>query len=445
MKQFLHKNNAFTQHHFYVLRLYGNAIRELKKRIGLDKSGAGFTLIELLIVIGVLAILATVSILVINPAQMIAQSRDARRLTELKGLNSALSLAEINNLSLGVGNTVYVSLPGPSNCSGLGLPDLPVGWFYACSTSANYKKVDGSGWIPVNFNLISSGSPFSVLPVDPVNAVAAGNYYTYVTGGSYELTAVLESDKQSVKAVNDGDAYPGVFSLRSSPAPLTPGIRDRGLVGYWKLDEASGALSDSSGYGNNGTQSGGVAYGATGKVGNALSFDGVNDYVDIGNNLEWPGALTFLSWHQRTTRDTVNADGIFGNWFWDSNVNLRKGWTQRYYINTDSLCLLIELTNGLTNQETQPCYTVNLGNWYLVAGVFSPADRSVKLYVDGELRSSATGSTGFNQIAYDSPYPMRIGYNPVNGGYFSGFIDEARIYNRALSAAEIKAIYEATK
>ncbi|MEK7574083.1 MAG: LamG-like jellyroll fold domain-containing protein [Patescibacteria group bacterium] len=54
-------------------------------------------------------------------------------------------------------------------------------------------------------------------------------------------------------------------------------------------------------------------------------------------------------------------------------------------------------------------------------------------------------SVGFNQIAFDSPYQMRIGNNPINNGYFPGIIDDVRIYNRALSAAEILAIYNATK
>lgn len=408
----------------------------------LTNNKSAFTLIELLIVIGVLATLATVSILVINPAQMIAQSRDARRLAELKSLGSALSLAEINGLSLGTGNTVYVSLPGVSDCNGLGLPNLPVGWSYACSTSANYQKIDGTGWIPVNFVSLTTGSPFSTLPVDPVNAVSSGNYYAYVSGGSYKLTALLESEKQASRMNKDGGPDVGLYETGSN---LNLANFQRGLVGYWKMDEGSGTLSDSSGNGNNGTQSGGVVYGVAGKAGNALSFDGVNDYVGVGNNLEWSGALTVAAWHKRNVKDITNADGIIGNFYWASDANLRKGWVQRYYINTDSFAFLIELTNGSTVEEKQITYTTSVGNWYYGVAVFDPTTRIVSWYVDGVLRGTATGSVGFNQIAFDSPYQMSTGNNPVNNGYFPGSIDEARIYNRALSAAEILAIYNATK
>ncbi|MFA6790347.1 MAG: LamG-like jellyroll fold domain-containing protein [Parcubacteria group bacterium] len=43
---------------------------------------------------------------------------------------------------------------------------------------------------------------------------------------------------------------------------------------------------------------------------------------------------------------------------------------------------------------------------------------------------------------FDSPNSLKIGYNPVNRGYFRGFIDEVRVYNRALSADEITELYQ---
>jgi hypothetical protein len=55
--------------------------------------------------------------------------------------------------------------------------------------------VNGSGWIPVNFSQMSTRAPFGALPVDPINTTSSGNYYTYVTGGSWELNTRLESNK----------------------------------------------------------------------------------------------------------------------------------------------------------------------------------------------------------------------------------------------------------
>jgi len=158
----------------------------------------GFTLLELLIVIGILAISATVVTLVLHPAEQISQANDSRRLSELGTIDKALQIAESQGISyLGSPNIVYVSLPSNnSDCSGLGLPSLSGGWIYHCSTQANYRKVNGSGWIPVNFSSLVTGAPFGVLPIDPVNTPESGFYYTYVVSGNgWEDTAILETTR----------------------------------------------------------------------------------------------------------------------------------------------------------------------------------------------------------------------------------------------------------
>ncbi len=167
-----------------------------------------FTLIELLIVIGILAVLATTVLLVINPAQMVKQSRDANRITEITSINQALLLYQSfgGSTNMGTHGDVYVSIPSAqANCSDLGLPALSSG-SYHCSTSGNYRNIDGTGWIPVNLSSVqsSAGTLFSNLPIDPVNTVANGLYYTYIPG-SWALSATLESDKYlASNAVADG-------------------------------------------------------------------------------------------------------------------------------------------------------------------------------------------------------------------------------------------------
>ena len=240
-----------------------------------------------------------------------------------------------------------------------------------------------------------------------------------------------------------GQDKPPVSSQINRGHPLA-----QGLVGCWLFNEGAGRrVHDLSGRGNHGTLID-IATPPTpdsgwnpGRVGIGLKFDGVNDYIDCGDNLEWPGALSVSSWYKRNYKDTVNADGIIGNWYFIANSQLRRGWLLRYYINTDLLVFIIELTNGSSIQERQISYTTNVGEWYHAVAVFNPSDRSIKLYVNGILRSSTTVSADYNQIVHDSPYPMRIGYNPVNGGYFPGLIDEVCIYNRALSASEVSWLF----
>ncbi len=144
------------------------------------KNRRAFTLIELLVVIAILAVLSVSAILVLKPADLIKQSRDSVRLSDLTNLNKSLSLAQIQGITnLGQTNVVYLSLADngvddnsngiEDDCDdpGFNLPQLPSPWRYKCVTSANYRKSDGTGWLPVNLNSIPTGSPLPVLPVDP--------------------------------------------------------------------------------------------------------------------------------------------------------------------------------------------------------------------------------------------------------------------------------------
>ncbi|MEK7138289.1 MAG: type II secretion system protein [Patescibacteria group bacterium] len=163
---------------------------------------SAFTLIELLIVIGVVAILATITLLVLNPAEMLKQGRDAKRISEVASISDALNLAVAQNpnISLGAENVLYISLPDTSTtCASWAafLPPLSAasGWQYRCATADNLRKADGSGWMPVNFSGLPT-SPFSNLPVDPVNAAQQGLFYSYaMSAGKWEINVDMESSK----------------------------------------------------------------------------------------------------------------------------------------------------------------------------------------------------------------------------------------------------------
>ncbi|MEK9194438.1 MAG: prepilin-type N-terminal cleavage/methylation domain-containing protein [Patescibacteria group bacterium] len=158
----------------------------------------GFTLIELLVVIAILAVLATAVVLVLNPAELIRQGRDSTRISDMGALNSAIALFLAD-----VTNPVWAAT---TRCtSGI---ETVVG--AACVTNA-LTNVTGTGWINLDFSLISSGSPLARLPLDPVNNSAAtacagvvdGCYYGYrssATVGRYKLFTNMESGKYSAPA-----------------------------------------------------------------------------------------------------------------------------------------------------------------------------------------------------------------------------------------------------
>ncbi|TSC52305.1 MAG: Uncharacterized protein LiPW41_516 [Parcubacteria group bacterium LiPW_41] len=170
-----------------------------------QRKGAGFTLIELLVVIAILAILATVIVVIINPGELLKQSRDSTRLSDLATINKTLGLLLVDqsNIYLGEQQVYYVSIPDPalsgsatSTCSTFGFPTPPSGWRYECHSPDFFQKVDGTGWIPVNLTSLSTGSILSRLPKDPSNATSSGTYYVYsVKNNEWEIDARMESTK----------------------------------------------------------------------------------------------------------------------------------------------------------------------------------------------------------------------------------------------------------
>lgn len=195
-----------------------------------NKHAKGFTLIELLIVIAIVAILAAVVILTLNPAQLLAQSRDSNRISDMATLRSAVSLylADVAPplLTHTRPNTqCYMSLGvatsgAPTTCGGLFSTALTA----TTTATSTYRAVDGTGWLPVNFNAISAGSPLGNLPVDPVNSVT--NYYAYAASTTvltFEINANMESLKYASGSTSgdvessDGGNVTGWYEVGTAP------------------------------------------------------------------------------------------------------------------------------------------------------------------------------------------------------------------------------------
>jgi hypothetical protein len=333
---------------------------------------------------------------------------------------------------MGTSSFVYVSIPDTtSTCANLGLPSLPQGYSYRCVTSSTLQKTDGTGWIPVNLSSLSTGSPLPKLPIDPINTTSTGQYYTYVAGGSWELNTILESQKYRANKDFTKQNFPGVLAFGTN-LNLSPVFSTNGLVSYWTFDEASGTTAyDRSGNGNDGALTNGPTW-TSGKVGGALSFDGVNDYVDIPSNsvLNPTTAITVSAW----IKSAVSSE-YPGAWQVVSNYS-------SYILGTSqggskAMCFIVH-TNTWNYSY---CYTVSdPENWHHFVGTYDKTISEEKLYVDGVLRSTTTASGNLNNGG-----GLHIGHRECCGEYFNGRVDDVRIYNRALSESEIQAIYNATK
>ena len=191
---------------------------------------SAFTLIELLVVIAIIAILAVVVVLTLNPAQLLAQARDSNRASDFATLKSAIGLyaADVSTSTwLNGGNATNGPTIGTSTIMISGATTVPSSTFTCNSAStcwgylggetivsstvaqgATARAINGTGWIPVNFAVISSGAPIGSLPVDPVNNNT--NVYSFVGAQTtYKLATKMESAKYSFGGSNDVESTDG--------------------------------------------------------------------------------------------------------------------------------------------------------------------------------------------------------------------------------------------
>ncbi|MBI4094803.1 MAG: prepilin-type N-terminal cleavage/methylation domain-containing protein [Candidatus Liptonbacteria bacterium] len=404
----------------------------------------GFTLIELLVVMGIIAIISAVVVVVINPIEILREGRDARRIAEVGTLNRAINLYLVQNSNpdLGVEKTIYISLPDPSlsgnatnNCSTVtGLPKPPPNWSYRCVSRDNLQKIDGKGWLPLDFINLAIQPPISNLPIDPVNTAESGNYYAYVASNQFAVTAALESEKRlKLTAAADGGTDRTRIEMGSDLALWT---KASGLVGYWNFDEGSGTTAnDSSGNTNTGTLTNmELTDWVDGKQNKALSFDGVNEYVSLGSNASLaPTDITVEAWFKLNTLGVNQV--ITSQWWWSAWGRLRVTsgnaleWTW-----VDSL----EVAHSLTSSP------LSTGVWYHAAITFNKSATTAKLYLDGQEVDFEAAPNIERGLAVLNAY-IGVREEATFGEYFNGAIDEVRVYNRALSASEISSLYSATR
>ena len=209
---------------------------------------------------------------------------------------------------------------------------------------------------------------------------------------------------------------------------------DEGLVAHWSFDENSGTTAHDSVGANHGT-----VYGAawtTGRIGGALGFNGTNDYVEMGDTVKnYLGTnYTVSAWIKTDTLSSSHTVAAYR----DSEpgcspflFQLDQAYSDIQFMARDDFGHLVTATysNALTT-----------GNWYHVAGVRE--GNILNVYVNGVSGTPGSGTlTG--AISSDN---LKIGALLCHGSpvswFFDGVIDDVRIYDKALSAEEIRQLYQ---
>lgn len=213
---------------------------------------------------------------------------------------------------------------------------------------------------------------------------------------------------------------------------VTGSSLDSGLVGLWSFDGkdmSSATAFDRSGSGNNGTLTNGPVP-TIGKMGQALSFDGVDDGVYVAKPTLPSTGFTISTWIKPASTLPSNSDfiGTFSG----------NGWLFRCsYINP----AFLEFYNGATNYTTGAY--VQTGIWQQAVVTYD-AGGTYRIYYNGAL--VYTSSSGQGAPTSGPAANMTIGRLPDSGVYgFPGSIDEVRVYNRTLSSSEVLQLYNLGK
>ena len=187
---------------------------------------------------------------------------------------------------------------------------------------------------------------------------------------------------------------------------------------------------------NNGTLMNGATF-AAGKVGQAFSFDGVDDYVEVPHNASLSfsptSPMTVDLWAYRTSSSNghhllAKRAGCGSN---DMNYQLHLNQTGLCFLGTDVGDNMVCTTGGLAD--------LPLNTWTHIAGTFDGS--TLRLFINGQMVASNPSAT----LGPQNSAPLTIGALGSCSSIdpFGGLLDEVSIYNRDLSASEIAAIYNA--
>lgn len=226
-------------------------------------------------------------------------------------------------------------------------------------------------------------------------------------------------------------------SATTAEAPASPEQND-GLVGYWSFD--SGDARDNSGNGHDGHVIGcSPVADAFGKRGFAYRFNGENDSIAVphGEAFDFGAGPFTLSCWVRTTAQTGDGD------FRDDLITKGDASIRGFALSLEDNCMALIYGWQQAHFGTTP---VNDGKWHHLLAMRG-SKGGISLYLDG--KPERVGRTGFGQDVDPTGMdnvttrdPLIIGkHGSIQASFFTGELDEVRIYNRALSPSEVMRLH----
>ena len=320
-------------------------------------------------------------------------------------------------------------------------------WYHIAATC------DSSG-VKIYLNGVLDGSNSTSCSV-----TSASN--PWYLGGYTPASPRLNGKMDEIRIYNRALSASEIYSLAGSPPKILMGDLNKGLLGYWSLDsddmKSASTTADMTPYNHDGELYGrslASRFSSDRKsIANKTgSFNGSTDWIDLtsAGNFAGLSELTISFWQKAIA--TTNQK----TWVSTHNSSNQGGFVLKVDLSRPAFMMATNSGSAITSNYvsfgTLGVGPIVIGQWQHVALVFNGAGATnfdkAKIYVDGvNLSTSAwpTNSVGTipTTITATSVDAFRLarGYTSL-GSYFQGDIDEFRIYNRALSADEIKALYE---
>ncbi len=237
---------------------------------------------------------------------------------------------------------------------------------------------------------------------------------------------------------------PSLGSFATSSFKTHP--RYRGCVAHYAMIEGGGTtLYNVAQYRNDGTLTNGVAW-TTGQFGHCLSFDGVDDYVDLGTStlFDFPNQLFSISFWTKTS--TLPAGSSY--YIARRQIGFNEGgWFARLDSTGAMEARIIDGVDTNAASRTSTSTTLADGTWKHIAVIYKTdtvtlANNDVTIYINTFLDQGARTDSGFGPYS-PGTHPLVLGVlsDLFAGSWYTGLIDELRIYDRELTIGEIISLY----
>ena len=381
----------------------------------------------------------------------------------LEGEIETLGLLTANEIQFGHGSTFTTepTLLSHTYLKGA-LDDIRI--YNRALTEAEIQELYNSGGFVSNTSgyvisgqIMKDGAPLGNVTValtdsngTVINTVvtdANGNYsFQNIPNGSYTVTPSLTgyTFTPTNVTVNNGNVVQNVTTAASS--------LNNGLVAYYPFNSNA---YDASGNGNNGT-----VYGATlttdrfGNPNSAYSFNGIDNYIIVPDNQALrlsDSDFTLSAWVYETTRNASWADAILTK---RSQADNQNGWNWSIYgILCGAECTtpgeyagkILFFVSGGNDPHALSSAIIPLNEWHHILVKYIKSEYTASIYIDGTLTNIVPSIPSPNPNTAIDLFIGKDSADLTNGYYFHGLIDDIRIYNRALSDAEVLDLYNSER